>query len=58
MRRQGVLVGIGWRGHFGTPILNAKRIVPLDRLALEVWLQMIQEDLLGTKIETRLFLRN
>jgi hypothetical protein len=41
-----------------TPLLNAKRSVPLDRLAQELWLQMIQEDLLGTKTETRLFLRN
>jgi hypothetical protein len=41
-----------------TPLLNAKRTVPLDRLAQELWLQMIQEDLLGTKTETRLFLRN
>jgi len=41
-----------------TPLLNAKRTVPLDRLAQELWLQMIQEDLLETKTETRRFLRN
>jgi hypothetical protein len=41
-----------------TPLLNAKRTVPLDRLAQELWLQMIQEDLLETKTETRRLLRN
>jgi hypothetical protein len=41
-----------------TPLLNAKRIVPLYRLAQELWLQMIQEGLLGAKTETRLFVRN
>jgi len=41
-----------------TPLLNAKRTVPLYRLAQQLWLQMIQEDLIGAKTETRLFLRN
>jgi hypothetical protein len=41
-----------------TALLNAKRIVPLDELAQMLWLHMIQEDLLGGKTETRLFLRN
>lgn len=41
-----------------TPLLNAKRSVPLDRLAQKLWLQMIQEDLLGRKTQFRLFLRN
>jgi hypothetical protein len=41
-----------------TALLNAKRIVPLDELAQKLWLQMIQEDLLGSRTQTRLFLRN
>jgi len=39
-------------------LLNAKRTVPLDRLAQTLWLDMIQQDLLGARTETRLFLRN
>ena len=39
-------------------LLNAKRSVPLNRLAQELWFDMIQEDLLGKRMETRLFLRN
>jgi hypothetical protein len=39
-------------------LLNAKRAVPLNRLAQALWLDMIQEDLLGARTETRLFLRN
>jgi hypothetical protein len=39
-------------------LLNAKRTVPLDELAQKLWLQMIQDDLLGEKTETRVFLRN
>jgi hypothetical protein len=38
-----------------TALLNAKRTVPLDELAQKVWLQMIQQDLLGARTETRLF---
>jgi hypothetical protein len=41
-----------------TALLNAKRTVPLDELAQKVWLQMIQEDLLGARTQTRLFFRN
>jgi hypothetical protein len=41
-----------------TALLNAKRTVPLEELAQTLWLRMIQEDLLGGRTETRLFLRN
>lgn len=41
-----------------TALLNAKRTVPFDELAQKLWLQMIQENLLGTRTQTRLFLRN
>lgn len=41
-----------------TALINAKRTVPLDELAQKVWLQMIQEELLGARTETRLFFRN
>lgn len=41
-----------------TALLSTKRTVPLDELAQKLWLQMIQEDLLGAKTQTRLFLRN
>jgi hypothetical protein len=41
-----------------TALLNAKRTVPLNKLAQKLWLEMIQEDLLGDRRETRLFLRN
>jgi hypothetical protein len=39
-------------------LLNAKRTVSLNRLAQELWFDMIQEDLLGARTKTRLFLRN
>jgi hypothetical protein len=39
-------------------LLNAKRTVSFNRLAQELWFDMIQEDLLGARTETRLFLRN
>jgi hypothetical protein len=38
-----------------TTLLRAKRTVPLDRIAQKLWLQMIQEGLLGGKNEIRLF---
>jgi hypothetical protein len=41
-----------------TALLNAKRTVPLDELAQKLWFQMVQEDLLGAKTETRSFFRN
>jgi hypothetical protein len=41
-----------------TALLNSKRTVPLDELAQKLWLQMIQEDLLGGRTQTRLFFRN
>jgi hypothetical protein len=41
-----------------TALLSAKRTVPLDDLAQKLWLQMIQEDLLGARTQTRLFLRD
>jgi hypothetical protein len=40
-----------------TALLSAKRTVPLEKLAQELWLEMIQEDLLEGRTETRLFRR-
>ena len=41
-----------------TALLNASRTVPLDELAEKLWFQMVQENLLGAKTETRRFFRN
>jgi hypothetical protein len=41
-----------------TALLNASRTVPLDELAEKLWLQMVQENLLGAKTETRRFFQN
>jgi len=41
-----------------TALLNAKRTVPVDELAEKLWFQMIQEDLLGARTETRRFFDN
>lgn len=38
-----------------TPLLRAKRTVPFNLIAQKLWLQMIQEGLLGGKTENRLF---
>jgi hypothetical protein len=38
-----------------TPLLRAKRTVPLDRIARRLWSEMIQEGLLEGKTEDRLF---
>ena len=38
-----------------TALLNAKRTVPVQELAQKLWLQMLQEDLLGAGTETRRF---
>jgi hypothetical protein len=39
-------------------LVTAKRAVPLEQLAQALWLEMIQQDLIEGKTETRLFLRN
>jgi hypothetical protein len=39
-----------------TALLNAKRTVPFDQLAQKLCAQMIQEDLIGAKTESRIFL--
>lgn len=38
-----------------TPLLRAKRTVPLNQLAQQLWLQMIEEGLLGGKVENQRF---
>lgn len=39
-----------------TPLLRAKRTVPLNQLAQQLWLQMIEEGLRGGKVENRRFI--
>ena len=39
-------------------LVTAKRAVPLDKLAQALWLEMIQQDLIEGRTETRLFLRD
>lgn len=39
-------------------LVTAKRAVPLDKLAQALWLEMIQQDLIEGRTESRLFLRD